>query len=624
MRVGSSWLHPRFVTTLLNDLFGIQSRAGCSCAAPYGHRILHIDERKSRELRRSIADGNVGLKPGWARVNFHFLHTDLEVQFICQCIRFVAEHGKSFLPLYSFDIRSGAWRHRDFVPARIPFGLAGTLTAEPARRYREERPDLVRLFEEYLSEALAARGIHERAMVGERLQDHGKRPDPLRVRPGRHEVNERRCVMPAATEGPASPLFTPVRIKGRDTSTLHRAASRRRWPRAFPTPRGAPACIAGSPSTRRTSSSPRAEPPRVSLDGTKARWLVFLHTSDARPLEYRRDGFISPMRGEGRLGELACTYRLKYRDGTEAAIPVHRRFQIGSFTKRWGENCFEAVAHHAPHPLRASHEQLRQGWGKSQTRVDEGDAGDFLAWMYAWENPRPDAAMDALACEPASGTVVLFGLAAGTTESNPLRWDTRRKALLTLPEGAAFPYELDEAGLLEGVRLDLGQVISARPRPVYPDAQWEESFNNQLPGVSTREVLLEFTAHAQAVFHLAGGVRVPASALGSGGLSPLPPSTKRVVLRVVEEGSGTPVPVKLHVHGAAGEYLAPVDRHRIPNAAWFEDYSVDFVHRGVPDGAAVPQGGASTGAPTSRVRPRWTFPSAPSSSRWPGGSRSGP
>ena len=35
IRVGSSSLHPRFVATLLNDLFGIQSRAGCSCAALY-------------------------------------------------------------------------------------------------------------------------------------------------------------------------------------------------------------------------------------------------------------------------------------------------------------------------------------------------------------------------------------------------------------------------------------------------------------------------------------------------------------------------------------------------------------------------------------------------------------
>jgi hypothetical protein len=35
----------------------------------------------------------------------------------------------------------------------VPFGLAGALTGEPARRYREERPDLVRLFDEYLAEA---------------------------------------------------------------------------------------------------------------------------------------------------------------------------------------------------------------------------------------------------------------------------------------------------------------------------------------------------------------------------------------------------------------------------------------------------------------------------------------
>ena len=51
-------------------------------------------------------------------------------------------------------------------------------------------------------------------------------------------------------------------------------------------------------------------------------------------------------------------------------------------------------------------------------------------------------------------------------------------------------------------------------------------------------------------------------------------------LRVVEKGNSRPVPVRLHVHGEAGEYLAPIDRHRIPNPAWFEDYSVDYLHQG--------------------------------------------
>ena len=162
IRAGSSYLHPRFVATLLNDLFGIQSRAGCSCAAPYGHRILHIDGTSSRELRRSIMCGNAGLKPGWARVSFHFLHTDEEVDFICQAILFIAEHGTSFLPLYTFDIHTGAWRHREAVPFRVDFGLDAALSRrapdaagpqESDEKGDEEGRGLGRVFAGYLEEA---------------------------------------------------------------------------------------------------------------------------------------------------------------------------------------------------------------------------------------------------------------------------------------------------------------------------------------------------------------------------------------------------------------------------------------------------------------------------------------
>lgn len=36
-------LHPNFVTSLLNDLFGIQTRAGCSCASMFGQKLLGIE-----------------------------------------------------------------------------------------------------------------------------------------------------------------------------------------------------------------------------------------------------------------------------------------------------------------------------------------------------------------------------------------------------------------------------------------------------------------------------------------------------------------------------------------------------------------------------------------------------
>ena len=45
-------LHPKFVTRLMNDLFGVQSRAGCSCAGPYGHALLHIDSELSEKPNR--------------------------------------------------------------------------------------------------------------------------------------------------------------------------------------------------------------------------------------------------------------------------------------------------------------------------------------------------------------------------------------------------------------------------------------------------------------------------------------------------------------------------------------------------------------------------------------------
>jgi hypothetical protein len=201
-------------------------------------------------------------------------------------------------------------------------------------------------------------------------------------------------------------------------------------------------------------------------------------------------------------------------------------------------------------------------------------------WLWAWENPHPEKAIVGIRFEPVSGIVLISGLAAGEASWLPLRWRTRRKALLRLSPGEAFLPDLDERGLLRQIQLDMGQVISATPRPIYPDEGWRETYNNQIPSLSAHEILVEYTAHEDACFHLSDGRRVPVHQLegnqASAPLQALAPATQRVRLRVVERGSGQRVAVKLHVHGPWGEYLAPVDRHRIPNPAWFEDYSADF------------------------------------------------
>ncbi len=106
------YLHPKFVTSLLNDLFGIQSRAGCSCAGPYGHRLLDIDFERSEQYRKWIGKGFSGIKPGWCRISMHYVMDDIEADYIVDAIEFVANYGYYFLPLYNFDLHTGAWLHK--------------------------------------------------------------------------------------------------------------------------------------------------------------------------------------------------------------------------------------------------------------------------------------------------------------------------------------------------------------------------------------------------------------------------------------------------------------------------------------------------------------------------------
>ena len=100
------------MVALLNDLFGIQSRGGCSCAGPYGHRLLGIDLDRSHEFEREINRGCEGIKPGWVRINFNYFIADATFRYLLDAVDFVAHHGARFLADYRFEPTSGLWRHR--------------------------------------------------------------------------------------------------------------------------------------------------------------------------------------------------------------------------------------------------------------------------------------------------------------------------------------------------------------------------------------------------------------------------------------------------------------------------------------------------------------------------------
>ena len=127
---GRRYLHHNFVVALLNDLFGIQARGGCSCAGPYGHRLLGIDLERSHAFEREIARGCEGIKPGWTRVSFNYFVSEAVFRYLVDAVDLIATDGWRLLPAYRFDPLTGLWRHRD-GPVEPPLRLTD-LAYEPS------------------------------------------------------------------------------------------------------------------------------------------------------------------------------------------------------------------------------------------------------------------------------------------------------------------------------------------------------------------------------------------------------------------------------------------------------------------------------------------------------------
>lgn len=155
-RPGGRYLHHNAVVAILNDLFGIQARGGCSCAGPYGHRLLGIDIERSHAFEREISRGCEGIKPGWVRVSFNYFISDAVFQYIVDAVALVADHGHRLLPHYRFHPDSGIWHHEDGIvepPLRLDqlsYDDEGRLTYP---RHDDRAPES--MLAEHLAEARA-------------------------------------------------------------------------------------------------------------------------------------------------------------------------------------------------------------------------------------------------------------------------------------------------------------------------------------------------------------------------------------------------------------------------------------------------------------------------------------
>jgi selenocysteine lyase/cysteine desulfurase len=107
-------IHHNLLTRLLNDLYGIQVRGGCSCAGTYGHFLLNVDYDQSHSITDHIDLGDFSLKPGWVRLSIHPTMTDNELIKIVAALKEISENIDEYKDQYLINKSTNEFQHKDY------------------------------------------------------------------------------------------------------------------------------------------------------------------------------------------------------------------------------------------------------------------------------------------------------------------------------------------------------------------------------------------------------------------------------------------------------------------------------------------------------------------------------
>lgn len=325
----------------------------------------------------------------------------------------------------------------------------------------------------------------------------------------------------------------------------------------------------------------------VSIDvgGAKANYCLFVHVVEEAADMSR----IAAAQEEGqgyRLGGLVSEYGLEYEDGSIVSTPILRRFAIQQARCGWGSAPFACLPAADDEVLRPAGETVAIGQpidplrGLNPTRtaaasllaVHPPDPG--LLWIYALPNLKPSVPVRAVVCRPGEERSALYAMTLTAVVEHPLRPGVRRKLRLRLPDGLKLNAigDVDESD----IGIDLGVVISARAALDYNHKRWAANETTVEPTRSEREVIVEYSAHPRARLYIGDEIYELGSTVA--GSSEVKAAERPVRLSFIESETGAHVAVRLHLHGAAGEYLPPRGHHRKVNSAMFDDHCAEFAN----------------------------------------------
>ena len=307
----------------------------------------------------------------------------------------------------------------------------------------------------------------------------------------------------------------------------------------------------------------------------RADFVCFLHDWRQRPDD------VSPQ--TPREGMVVGEYRLDYADGTSHTQPVRGRYEVTT-AESPGPPWVARPLNMWPiiDPVHCAGD-IFWGWGQTGTTEAHG-----VPLVYAMSNPHPGKQLRSLTVRGLLESPLL--VAAVTLYrgvSHPLRHLPRRTYRIRTPDGPAQVKKAD---------VDLGRVTRIERTTGPRGKQWLSADHVGLvrgeDPTDRAEDLVEAAGADDATLSvsLAGRRGRAKFSLGqafhggrakdqTGELTLEVLGRRRQWMRVVvrDAATGRPTPVRIHVSGPRGEYLAPYGHHSVINPGWFMDYGADVL-----------------------------------------------
>ena len=313
--------------------------------------------------------------------------------------------------------------------------------------------------------------------------------------------------------------------------------------------------------------------------GKQARRVIIVH----RLLE-------SKLQLGGAVGIEVAEYVFRLSGGYEERVPIRERFEITSFEVP-GDPEGPTLA-----PFRAVTDQgavllprYRGEWGEAGHRQIEADKVESR-WYYlwAWVNPHPDRAIESLEIIPRGPRFLVAAITLGRLDEDPFAREGRRAARITLTDevDARRPFDLD-------VEVDRGDTTYVHPLPLASTDEFLiDSYKGwgqvQNPGSSPAYVEISAIPSATVTVRQAddeigsvnwgeverlGSVTTPRMRFEL-----IDRGKNWVNVTVLDEGTGEPVPCRVHFRSPEGVPFQPHGHHNQVNSnldTWHVDIGGD-------------------------------------------------